>query len=74
METSNLQLKEKKIVYLFDSIASLFRFGRSCYLDTDGSPTCNCNDGYIGRRCDQCASGYSGNPLQPGDYCKQGTL
>jgi len=49
-----------------------FRFGKGCYLDTDGLPTCNCVDGYVGRRCEQCASGYSGNPLQPGDYCKQG--
>lgn len=49
-----------------------FRFGKGCYLDTDGLPTCNCIDGYVGRRCEQCASGYSGNPLQPGDYCKQG--
>jgi hypothetical protein len=48
------------------------QFGKGCYLDTDGLPTCNCVDGYIGRRCEQCASGYSGNPLQPGDYCKQG--
>lgn len=51
-----------------------FRFGKGCYLDTDGLPTCNCIDGYVGRRCEQCASGYSGNPLQPGDYCKQGKL
>ncbi|XP_029344965.1 basement membrane-specific heparan sulfate proteoglycan core protein isoform X9 [Acyrthosiphon pisum] len=48
------------------------QFGKGCYLDTDGLPTCNCIDGYVGRRCEQCASGYSGNPLQPGDYCKQG--
>ncbi|XP_050533162.1 basement membrane-specific heparan sulfate proteoglycan core protein-like isoform X14 [Daktulosphaira vitifoliae] len=48
------------------------QFGRNCYLDTDGSPTCNCIDGYVGRRCEQCAIGYSGNPLIPGDSCKAG--
>ncbi|XP_025416415.1 basement membrane-specific heparan sulfate proteoglycan core protein isoform X4 [Sipha flava] len=48
------------------------QFGRSCYLDTDGLPTCNCYDGYVGRSCEKCASGYTGNPLQPGGYCKRG--
>nr|QYB17310.1 heparan sulfate proteoglycan [Laodelphax striatellus] len=47
------------------------QFGRTCYLDTDGQPTCNCEPGYQGRRCEQCARGYSGNPFVPGDHCKR---
>ncbi|XP_065222037.1 basement membrane-specific heparan sulfate proteoglycan core protein isoform X4 [Planococcus citri] len=47
------------------------QFGRTCYLDSsDRQLTCQCPPGYIGRRCERCAPGYSGNPLLPGDYCK----
>ena len=46
------------------------QFSRTCYLDDDGSPTCDrCADGYTGRQCDQCADGYVGNPRQPGGSC-----
>lgn len=48
------------------------RFGRECYLDFDKEVTCRCPMGYEGRRCDQCAPGYSGNPTLPGDFCKPG--
>ncbi|XP_066903525.1 basement membrane-specific heparan sulfate proteoglycan core protein isoform X5 [Halyomorpha halys] len=41
----------------------------SCYLDTDFNITCRCPDGYEGRRCEYCASGYIGNPLIAGDRC-----
>uniref|UniRef100_A0A673I3B9 Basement membrane-specific heparan sulfate proteoglycan core protein-like n=1 Tax=Sinocyclocheilus rhinocerous TaxID=307959 RepID=A0A673I3B9_9TELE len=34
----------------------------SCYLDSDGQPTCECPAGYTGRRCERCAPGYTGNP------------
>ncbi|KTF85092.1 hypothetical protein cypCar_00012330, partial [Cyprinus carpio] len=46
----------------------------SCYLDSDGQPTCECPAGYTGRRCERCAPGYTGNPqlgqrCTPGDDC-----
>nr|XP_045613717.1 basement membrane-specific heparan sulfate proteoglycan core protein-like isoform X12 [Procambarus clarkii] len=46
------------------------QFGTSCYLDTDGRVTCNCRQGYQGRRCELCASGYEGNPNIPGESCR----
>lgn len=45
------------------------RFARTCHLGSDGQPTCDCPSGYVGRRCEQCATGYQGNPLIPGDMC-----
>ncbi|XP_041129698.1 basement membrane-specific heparan sulfate proteoglycan core protein-like isoform X5 [Polyodon spathula] len=40
------------------------QFSLTCFLDTDGQPTCdNCPASYTGRRCERCAAGYSGNPL-----------
>nr|XP_018910612.1 PREDICTED: basement membrane-specific heparan sulfate proteoglycan core protein isoform X4 [Bemisia tabaci] len=51
---------------------SLNQFGRTCHLDTDGQVTCDCPPEYTGRRCEKCAAGYSGNPLIPGDFCRQG--
>nr|XP_055043669.1 basement membrane-specific heparan sulfate proteoglycan core protein isoform X17 [Misgurnus anguillicaudatus] len=41
---------------------------RSCFLDSDGQPTCECPAGYTGRRCERCASGYIGSP-QLGQRC-----
>ncbi|KAF4527485.1 hypothetical protein B566_EDAN014538, partial [Ephemera danica] len=48
------------------------QFGRTCHLDSDNQVTCNCPEGYSGRRCEHCASGYTGNPLFPGDSCRRG--
>ncbi|XP_059511615.1 basement membrane-specific heparan sulfate proteoglycan core protein isoform X4 [Stegostoma tigrinum] len=47
------------------------RFSETCFLDTDGRPTCDaCSEGYTGRRCEICAAGYEGNPMSPGGKCK----
>ncbi|XP_058452453.1 basement membrane-specific heparan sulfate proteoglycan core protein isoform X2 [Malaya genurostris] len=40
--------------------------GRTCYLDNYNNVMCNCDRGYTGNRCQQCASGYVGNPLSEG--------
>ncbi|XP_077565304.1 basement membrane-specific heparan sulfate proteoglycan core protein isoform X7 [Stigmatopora nigra] len=47
------------------------QFSSTCYLDSDGQPTCRCPPGYTGRRCERCAQGYSGNPLL-GQKCVSG--
>ncbi|XP_029911416.1 basement membrane-specific heparan sulfate proteoglycan core protein isoform X2 [Myripristis murdjan] len=48
------------------------QFSQSCYLDSDGQPTCDsCPPGYTGRRCERCAAGYTGNPLA-GQRCVVG--
>nr|XP_046254096.1 basement membrane-specific heparan sulfate proteoglycan core protein isoform X4 [Scatophagus argus] len=53
--------------------ASSNQFSSTCYLDSDGQPTCdNCPPGYTGRRCERCAVGYTGNPLL-GQRCTVGS-
>uniref|UniRef100_A0A672L9B0 Heparan sulfate proteoglycan 2 n=1 Tax=Sinocyclocheilus grahami TaxID=75366 RepID=A0A672L9B0_SINGR len=47
-----------------------FTLPSSCYLDSDGQPTCECPAGYTGRRCERCAPGYTGNP-QLGQRCTE---
>ncbi|XP_018799858.1 PREDICTED: basement membrane-specific heparan sulfate proteoglycan core protein isoform X7 [Bactrocera latifrons] len=44
-------------------------FASGCQLSPDGDVTCNCHEGYTGRRCEICAAGYQGNPLIPGGSC-----
>ncbi|XP_077368176.1 basement membrane-specific heparan sulfate proteoglycan core protein isoform X8 [Festucalex cinctus] len=51
--------------------SSTNQFSSTCYLDTDGQPTCNCPTGYTGRRCERCERGYTGNPLH-GQKCVSG--
>ncbi|XP_042860326.1 basement membrane-specific heparan sulfate proteoglycan core protein-like isoform X47 [Penaeus japonicus] len=46
------------------------QFSSTCFLDSDGQVTCNCLQGYQGRRCEVCANGYEGNPTAPGDSCQ----
>ncbi|XP_077167850.1 basement membrane-specific heparan sulfate proteoglycan core protein isoform X5 [Paroedura picta] len=50
---------------------------KTCFLDTDGQPTCDsCHPGYVGRQCERCAAGYMGNPVlgqpcrEPGAHCQ----
>ncbi|XP_072011491.1 basement membrane-specific heparan sulfate proteoglycan core protein isoform X5 [Engystomops pustulosus] len=48
------------------------RYSDTCFLDTDGQPTCdNCLEGYTGRRCERCAVGYEGDPMKPGGRCEK---
>ncbi|XP_054464444.1 basement membrane-specific heparan sulfate proteoglycan core protein isoform X3 [Anoplopoma fimbria] len=54
--------------------ASSNQFSQTCYLESDGQPTCdNCPPGYTGRRCERCAVGYTGNPLL-GQRCTVGNV
>uniref|UniRef100_A0AAQ4RGT9 Laminin, beta 2 (laminin S) n=1 Tax=Gasterosteus aculeatus aculeatus TaxID=481459 RepID=A0AAQ4RGT9_GASAC len=46
-------------------------FAASCYQDNrDRQIICNCNQGYTGARCEECAPGYYGNPSRPGGRCQ----
>ncbi|XP_075696695.1 basement membrane-specific heparan sulfate proteoglycan core protein [Rhinoderma darwinii] len=50
------------------------RYSDTCFLDTDGQPTCdNCVVGYAGRRCERCAAEYEGDPMKPGGRCVKTT-
>ncbi|XP_068154728.1 basement membrane-specific heparan sulfate proteoglycan core protein [Drosophila tropicalis] len=44
-------------------------FASGCKLSPDGDVICNCYEGYTGRRCESCASGYQGTPMAPGGSC-----
>ncbi|XP_017067470.1 basement membrane-specific heparan sulfate proteoglycan core protein isoform X10 [Drosophila eugracilis] len=46
-------------------------FASGCQQSPDGDVVCRCNEGYTGRRCEQCAAGYQGNPLAPGGVCRR---
>ena len=49
------------------------RFQAECHVDADGQVTCHgCPPQYTGRRCEQCAPGFQGNPLMPGETCQPG--
>ena len=55
------------ILLLFSS-----RFSPTCYRDdVDGDITCDaCPRGYEGRRCQECAVGYEGQPTVPFQTCR----
>lgn len=40
----------------------------TCSLDRNGRVLCNCDTGYTGARCEECAPGYTGNPSTTGCY------
>ncbi|KAM5188856.1 laminin subunit beta-1 [Callospermophilus lateralis] len=47
------------------------QFARSCYQDpVTLQLACVCDPGYIGSRCEDCASGYFGNPSIVGGSCQ----
>lgn len=47
------------------------QFASSCYQDPiTFQLECVCNPGYIGTRCEDCASGYFGNPSEVGGACQ----
>jgi len=48
------------------------QFARECYLDVDRQVTCRCPPGYTGRRCGECAQGYTGDPTVLGSSCQMG--
>lgn len=46
-------------------------FARSCSLQPNGRDVrCDCKQGYAGTRCEVCATGYVGNPLEVGGSCE----
>ncbi|XP_053572558.1 laminin subunit beta-1 [Bombina bombina] len=47
------------------------QFASGCYKEpTSQQVICSCNPGYTGIRCDECASGYFGNPEDIGGVCQ----
>ncbi|KAM3914862.1 laminin subunit beta-2 isoform 3-T3 [Leptodactylus fuscus] len=45
-------------------------FAVSCHQDPRSRQViCNCNQGYTGSRCEECAPGFYGNPFQVGGRC-----
>ncbi|XP_039497795.1 basement membrane-specific heparan sulfate proteoglycan core protein isoform X32 [Drosophila santomea] len=46
-------------------------FASGCQQNPDGDVVCRCNEGYTGRRCEQCAAGYQGDPLAAGGVCRK---
>ncbi|XP_061163155.1 basement membrane-specific heparan sulfate proteoglycan core protein-like [Saccostrea echinata] len=50
------------------------QFSPTCELARNGQVRCTaCPAGHRGLRCESCIQGYTGNPIQPGDYCKIST-
>ncbi|XP_059144332.1 laminin subunit alpha-like [Physella acuta] len=46
-------------------------FATSCVVnDYDATTVCSCLPGYDGQTCERCASGYYGDPYQPGSNCQ----
>ncbi|XP_051947740.1 laminin subunit beta-2-like [Xyrauchen texanus] len=46
-------------------------YAASCYQDNRSQQVvCNCNQGYTGSRCEDCAPGYYGDPSRSGGRCQ----
>ena len=43
-----------------------FRFARTCHLGPRNEPICDCEEGYVGDRCERCAERFQGNPYRTG--------
>uniref|UniRef100_A0A0N5AN25 Laminin subunit beta-1 n=1 Tax=Syphacia muris TaxID=451379 RepID=A0A0N5AN25_9BILA len=50
-----------------------FQHADSCYLRSSETMEffCNCREGYVGERCNQCAVNYWGNPTEVGGTCER---
>ncbi|XP_053890049.1 laminin subunit beta-2 [Malaclemys terrapin pileata] len=54
-----------------DGPGSARHFAASCRQDSRSRQViCNCNPGYTGLRCEECAPGHYGNPSQAGGRCQ----
>ncbi|XP_043944496.1 laminin subunit beta-1 [Protopterus annectens] len=54
-----------------DGPDSARQFASGCFQDLNSLQViCSCNPGYTGPRCDECASGYFGNPDVVGGFCQ----
>nr|XP_032628515.1 laminin subunit beta-2-like [Chelonoidis abingdonii] len=54
-----------------DGPSSGRHFAASCHQDSRSRQLiCNCNSGYTGLRCEECAPGYYGNPSRAGGHCQ----
>ncbi|XP_060933382.1 laminin subunit beta-1a [Limanda limanda] len=54
-----------------DGPGSRRQFAGSCYRSDDSQQAiCVCSAGYRGARCDECSSGYYGNPGEVGGQCQ----
>ncbi|KAF5294829.1 hypothetical protein FQA39_LY00313 [Lamprigera yunnana] len=54
-----------------DVVSSGHSFANRCSLDVYTKDVmCECNEGYSGTRCDECADNYFGNPQVRGGSCK----
>ena len=56
---------------VFNISFMLFSFSETCAFDAlQNRLTCtDCEEGYTGERCENCAPGYEGNPTVPGGKC-----
>ena len=50
------------------------QFAKTCHLDNSGERViCDCRNGFIGNQCEQCDSGFHGNPTYENGTCRMCT-